>query len=169
VLHVLACYVFLVLGAFQFVPRFRRQWPGWHRWAGRLLTVCGLAAALSGVWMTLTFPRAAGDNELLFWFRIVFGSLWSVFMVLGFVAIRRQEVSQHRAWMTRGYAVGAGAGAQAIVHIPWLLIFGSNPGELPRSLLLGAGWIISLAVAEWSIHRRTPRRAARPAASPEAI
>jgi uncharacterized membrane protein len=162
VIHILTCLVFNVLGAFQFVPRFRRQWPAWHRWAGRFLTVFGLTAGLSGVWMTLTYPRAEGDDELLFWLRLLFGSLWVVCMVLGFAAIRRKDVAQHRAWMTRGYAIGAGAGTQALVHIPWLLLFG-KPGELARALLLGAGWVISLAVAEWSIRRRPAGHAIRPA------
>ena len=162
VLHILSCLIFNVLGAFQFVPWFRRQWPAWHRQSGRLLSVCGLAAALSGVWMTLTYPRAEGDNDLLWWFRLIFGGSWAVFMVLGFMAIRRRDITQHRAWMTRGYAIGAGAGVQALVHIPWFLIVGAKPGVLARSLLLGAGWVISLAVAEWSIRRRTATRATRP-------
>jgi uncharacterized membrane protein len=163
VLHILTCLVFNVLGAFQFAPRFRRQHPAWHRRAGRLLSVCGLAAGVSGVWMTVTYPRAEGDDELLFWFRLVFGSAWVVCMVLGFVAIRRRDVARHRAWMTRGYAIGAGAGAQALIHIPWFVLVGSKPGELARALLLGAGWAISLAVAEWSIRRWPSRQPVRPA------
>lgn len=160
VLHIVTCSVFNLLGAFQFLPRFRRERPAWHRWAGRLLTVCGLAASLSGVWMTLTYPRAKGDDELLFWLRLVFGSAWAACMILGFLAIRRRELARHRAWMTRGYAIGAGAGAQAVIHIPWMLLFGV-PGELARALLLGAGWAISLAVAEWSIRRRAGSHAIR--------
>jgi len=52
--------------------------------------------------------------------------------------------------MMRGYAIGMGAGTQALVHLPWLLIVGT-PTELARALLMGAGWVINLAVAEWII------------------
>jgi hypothetical protein len=130
---------------------------------GRVLTVFGIVAGISGVWMTLTYPRVEGDDELLFWFRLVFGSLWVVCMILGFTAIRRKDVLQHRAWMMRGYAIGAGAGSQALVHIPWILLLG-KPGDLARALLLGAGWAINLAVAEWIIRRRPASQPIRPAA-----
>jgi uncharacterized membrane protein len=163
VLHILSCLVFNVLGAFQFAPRFRRRQPDWHRRAGRVLTVCGIVAGISGVWMTLTYPRAEGDDALLFWFRLLFGSAWVVCMAWGFAAIRRRDVMQHRTWMMRGYAIGAGAGTQALVHIPWILLLG-KPGDLARALLLGAGWVINLAVAEWIIRRRAASQLVRPAA-----
>jgi hypothetical protein len=153
VLHVLSSSVFSVLGAFQFAPQFRRRWPNWHRLAGRFLTVCGLTAGLSGLWMTQFFPLVEGDGELLYGFRLMFGVAMVACMLLGFAAIRRRDIARHRAWMTRGYAIALGAGTQALVHIPWLLL-GGKPGELSRALLLGAGWAINLAVAEWRIRTR---------------
>jgi predicted membrane protein DUF2306 len=54
--HVVGATVYCLLGALQFAPGFRRRRPGWHRAAGRLLVVCGLAAALSGVWMPCPSP-----------------------------------------------------------------------------------------------------------------
>jgi uncharacterized membrane protein len=152
VLHLLCASAFGIVGAFQFVPQFRRRRPGWHRAAGRVLTAAGLLAALSGLWMTVFFPRVEGDGELLDAFRLVFGVAMAMCMVLGFAAIRRRDVAAHRAWMTRGYAIGIGAGTQVVVHIPWLLL-GGKPGALARALLLGAGWAINLAWAEWIIRR----------------
>ena len=46
-------------------------------------------------------------------FRWVFGSLMVASLVLGVVFIRRGDVVTHSAWMTRGYAIGQGAGTQA--------------------------------------------------------
>jgi hypothetical protein len=74
-------------------------------------------------------------------------------IVLAVAAIRRRDIVQHSAWMIRGYAIGLGAGTQVLTHLPWFLIFGM-PGELPRAVLMGAGWVINLAVAEWIIHKR---------------
>jgi hypothetical protein len=103
--------------------------------------------------MTLFYPRPVGDGDLLAGFRLVFGTAMVVSIVLGLAAIRRRDIARHRAWMTRGYAIGLGAGTQALIHVPWFLIFGT-PGELPRALLLGAGWVINLAVAERIIRSR---------------
>jgi len=73
-----------------------------------------------------------------------------IFVILGLFNILRRDFTRHRAWMMRGYALGLGAGTQALPGIPWVLIFGT-PGELSRALLMGAGWSINLAAAEWII------------------
>ncbi|MFF5108378.1 DUF2306 domain-containing protein [Streptosporangium sp. NPDC000509] len=153
VLHIFSVSVYSVLGAFQFAPRFRGRRPGWHRVAGRVLVLCGLVAALSGLWMNLFYPRPVGDGDLLAGIRLVFGSAMVVAIVLGVAAIRRRDIARHRAWMMRGYAIGLGAGTQALTHLPWFLIFGT-PDEFPRALLVAAGWVINLTVAEWFIRRR---------------
>jgi uncharacterized membrane protein len=163
VVHISSACLFCVLGAFQFVPGLRRRRPGLHRVMGRLLVICGVFAGLSGLWLTLFYPHVEGDGPLLFGLRLVFGSGLVGCMALGFAAIRRRDIAQHRAWITRGYAIGMGAGTQALVHLIWIPILGT-PGELARALLLGAGWIINLSVAEWSIRKDAPRaRAAQPA------
>ncbi|MFF5210167.1 DUF2306 domain-containing protein [Streptosporangium sp. NPDC000396] len=155
-LHIASAVLYSILGAFQFAPGFRRRRPGWHRAAGRLLIPCGLAAALTGLWMTLFYPRPEGDGDLLAGFRLVFGTAMALSIVLGLAAIRRRRIARHRAWMIRGYAIGQGAGTQVLTHLPWVLIFGA-PGEFTRALLMAAGWVINLAVAEWIIRKRPAR------------
>lgn len=160
VLHIISASLYCVLGAFQFAPGFRRRHRGWHRAAGRVLVPCGLVAALSGLWMTLFYPLPTGDGALLSAFRILFGSAMVVSIVLGFTAIRRRDIARHSAWMMRGYAIGLGAGTQALTHLPWVVIVGT-PGEFTRALLMLAGWVINLAVVELVIREqrtRTPRR-----------
>jgi uncharacterized membrane protein len=161
VLHILSATPFCILGAFQFASGFRRRWPGWHRVAGRLLVLCGLAAGLSGLWMTLfypLYPRLQG--ELLFGFRLLFGSGMVLSMALGLRAILRRDIARHRAWMIRGYALGQGAGTQALTFLLWFLSFGT-PSALTSELLMGASWAINLAVAEWIIRRGSATGRAR--------
>lgn len=156
VIHILGATLFCILGAFQFAPRFRRQNPNWHRIVGRILVLCGLAAGLSGLWMTQFYPLSGLQGDLLYGFRLLIGSAMVVSIVLSFFAIRRRNITQHRAWMMRAYAIGQGAGTQALVSILWLVILGT-PSELGRDLLLIAGWVINLAVAEWIIRSNTSR------------
>lgn len=157
VVHVLSAVPFSVLGAFQFIPAIRRQHPGWHRAAGRLVIACGLAAALSGLWMTIFYPQ---PGDFLTGVRLFFGSAMTASLVLAFAAIRRREVARHRAWMLRGYAIGLGAGTQTLLFISSIIILGP-PGELSEALLHGLGWLVNLAVAEWAIRRRYGQGAAR--------
>ena len=76
-------------------------------------------------------------------------------IILALAAILRRDITRHQAWMMRGYAIAVGAGTQAFTLMPWILIAG-EPSEFPRALLMGAGWVINLAVAEWFIRRRPP-------------
>ncbi len=78
-------------------------------------------------------------------------------IALSFSAILRRDIARHRAWMIRGYAIAQGAGTQALISILWLVILGA-PSELGRDLLLIAGWIINLAVAEWIIRANRSRQ-----------
>jgi uncharacterized membrane protein len=149
VLHIVGASLYSILGAFQFV----RRRPGRHRMTGRALVVCGLVAALSGLWMTVFYPRPEGDGDLLAVFRLVFGTAMAAFLVLGFAAVRRRDFRRHRAWMMRAYAIGLAAGTQAFTQLPWMLLVGPL-GEIPRALLVAAGWVVNLAVAEWIIRRR---------------
>jgi uncharacterized membrane protein len=154
ILHIVSASLYAVLGAFQFAPRFRRRRLGWHRAVGRFLLVpCGLLVGLSGLWMTLFYTRPAVDGDLLSAFRLLFGSAMIASIVLGFTTVLRGDVKRHRAWMMRAYAIGLGAGTQVLTLMVGELIAGP-PNELSRALLMGAGWVINLAVAEWAIRRR---------------
>ena len=113
--------------------------------------------------MTLFYPWPDGDGELLYGLRLLFGSAMALSIVLGIVAIRRRDFVGHGAWMIRGYAIGLGAGTQVLTHLPWFLLLGT-PDELPRALLMGAGWVINLAVAEWIIGKQPTRPARRASA-----
>jgi hypothetical protein len=117
------------------------------------VVLCGLLVGLSGLWMTLFSPWPAGDGVLLYGLRLLFGSAMVVSIVLGFTTIRRRDVRRHRAWMLRGYAIGLGAGTQVLTLAVGAVILGP-PNELSRALLMGAGWVINLAVAEWAIRTR---------------
>jgi uncharacterized membrane protein len=153
VLHIVGAAVYIVVGAFLFVPSIRRRKPAWHRRAGRVVIVSGLVAALSALWMTQFYALPASDGVLLHAFRLVFGFGMVGSIVLGFLAIRRREIARHRAWMMRGYAIGLGAGTQAMLFLFGELIFG-KPDVLARALLMGAAWMLNLAVAEWIIRGR---------------
>jgi uncharacterized membrane protein len=165
VLHIVGAAIFAVLGPFQFVAGFRQRRPGWHRAAGRLLVACGLVVALSGLWMTLFYSRQPGTGDLLYVLRLLFGSAMVGCIVLGFAAIGRGDVRAHRAWITRGYAIGLGAGMQVLTQMVWEIVAGP-PNELSNGLLNGASWVINLAVAEWAIRRRPASPAGTPRPRP---
>lgn len=152
VIHIISSAIYALLGAFQFVSRLWTRGIKWHRWVGRLLVPCGLFVGLSGLWMTLFYPRPEGASDLLFFFRLFFGSGMILSITLGFISIRRRDVAQHQAWMTRAYAIGMGAATQVLTGMVGALILG-EVNEFENALLVGTAWVINLAIAELSIRR----------------
>ena len=157
VLHILGSATYVLLGALQFVPRFRRRHRTWHRRAGRIVAMAGLLVAASALWMTLLYAPKPGTGDLLYVLRLVFSAAMVACLILGFTAIRRRKIPAHRAWMIRAYAIALAAGTQAFTEGIGQALLGT--GELEGDLAKAAGWAINLAVAEWAIHRQAkPKR-----------
>ncbi|GAA2177767.1 DUF2306 domain-containing protein [Arthrobacter parietis] len=155
-IHIPTVTLYLLLGAFQFIPSLRsgkRGRPSWHRISGRILVPTGLLAALSGLWMAIFYDLPPLDGVLLLVLRLVFGTAMVVSIILGLLAVRRHNYVRHSEWMTRAYAIGISQGTIVVVTIPWILLIGPVT-ELSRAILIGASWVLSLAVAEYFIHRR---------------
>lgn len=119
-LHIVTAVAFSLLGALQFSPGLRRRRIRWHRLAGWFLVPCGLLTALSGLWlahrrgigsMTGTAPGDY-DGTALYFVRLVVGLAMAVSLVLATQTILQRDVTRHRAWMMRAYALGLGAGTQ---------------------------------------------------------
>ncbi len=159
-LHAGGGSLYLLLGAFQFYTPLRLRWPRWHRLAGRILVVAGTLAALSGLWMTQTFPSAPGNPDLLYGFRVMFGLGWIICLTLGLLAARQRDIPTHSAWMMRAHAIALGAGMTVLTFGFWLLIGGSDSPQV-SALTQFAAWSINLALAEWFIQRRNRKHPIR--------
>jgi len=155
--HIIGATLYSLLGAFQFTRGFRHIKPRWHRYVGRLLIPSGLIVALSGLWMAKFYPWPEYDGVWLYGLRLLFGTAMFLFLVLGYFAARQRDFNSHASWMIRAYSIGLGAGTQVFTHLPWFL-FPSIQGELARTVMMGAGWVINLAAAEWIIRRQQARK-----------
>lgn len=145
--HIVSVTIFSLLAAFQFAPGLRRRWPAWHRAAGRVVAMAAFGAAFSGLWMAGTYAIVPADSDLLHGLRLLAG--WGMVFATtrGLMAILGGNVESHQAWMRRAYAIGLGAGTQALILGPAMLMFG-QPDDMPRALMMGAGWVLNLVVAE---------------------
>ena len=158
VLHILGATVYALLGAFQFSQSPHTRW---HRIAGRIAFPAGILAALSGIWMTLTYPWANADGEAVYAARLVFGTGMALSLILGVTSAVKRNIPAHKAWMLRAYAIGMGAGTQVVTHLPWFLLVG-QPTEAPRAVMMISAWVINLAIAEWLIRKENGAPNPRP-------
>jgi len=107
--------------------------------------------------MSHFYPWPKGDGEALYVLRLVFGTAMLVSMVLGLYAIRRRDFNAHGDWMIRAYAIGMGAGTQVLTHLPYFVFVGT-PDESTRAVLMAAGWVVNVVVAEWVIRKGSTRK-----------
>lgn len=154
-LHVAGGVVALTLGPWQFVSRLRTRRPAVHRFIGRIYLVAVLTAGVGGLMLaptTYTGPIAAVGLGVL-------AVLLLSTSVAAYVTIRRRQVAQHRAWMTRSYALIF----TAVTFRLWLGAVPAAGFTFEQAYVTGAwaAWVINLAVAELLITRpqkRLPRR-----------
>ncbi|GAA0940867.1 DUF2306 domain-containing protein [Pseudonocardia zijingensis] len=169
VAHVFTAGVALVLGPLQFVPAIRAR-RRWHRRIGRTYLLAGvLPAALTAVPVALLSGRIITQVGL-----VIPAAGWLMTGSLAVRAIRRGDVTAHREWMTRNYALTFLA-VTARILVPLMLLTGLATGVVaPAGAQAAAtslipvgqvlGWVIDLAVAEVLIRRaRRSRSASRPA------
>jgi uncharacterized membrane protein len=154
VLHVLVVVPYSIIGAFQFSPGIRRRNRPWHRAAGRVLGAFGVLTALTGLWMAHFYPWPAGDGVGVYVERLVVGFAMLVSIVLGLDAVRHRDFKTHGEWMIRAYALGMGAGTQVLTHMPYFMLVDTPPGETGRTVMMGLGWALNAAFAEWIIRRK---------------
>ncbi|NOT75923.1 MAG: DUF2306 domain-containing protein [Cyclobacteriaceae bacterium] len=100
--HVLIAGMVLVIGFFQFSTSLRHRSPGLHRTLGKIY-VFGILffSAPGGFVMSLFINR--GSLVLLSFF--VQCTLWFWFTYLAYHKIRKRDITSHREWMIRSFAL----------------------------------------------------------------
>jgi small-conductance mechanosensitive channel len=98
--HIISGPLALLLGTILISDTFRRQWPLWHRFLGRLEVVVVLVAvAPSGLWMA----RHAVGGPIAAAGLVVLAVLTSACTALGWRAAVRRRFREHERWMWRTY------------------------------------------------------------------
>jgi uncharacterized membrane protein len=166
-LHVILGGLYLALAPFQFVRRIRSRHLGYHRWVGRVLVSIGLVIGTTGVFMGMFIPIAGWIER---GYISVFGVLFLVALVKGFLHVRAGRVALHREWMIRAFAIGLAVVTQRLIFIPALLVV-ADPTEGPVAMLSAvsfmAAFVVHSSLAEVWI--RLTRRSSPPGTSTKVL
>jgi uncharacterized membrane protein len=160
-LHVVLGGLYLALAPFQFVRRIRSRHLSYHRWVGRMLVSIGLVVGVTGLFMGMFIPIAGWVER---GYIGVFGVLFVVALIKGFVHIRAGRVALHREWMIRAFAIGLAVATQRVIFIPALLAV-ADPTQGPVAMLSAvsflAAFVVHASVAEAWIRLTRKRRVPR--------
>jgi uncharacterized membrane protein len=156
-IHIVPGLLFMILGPFQFSESIRARHVHWHRWNGRMFMTIGFIIGISALLMSFTMQSIGGVNQAaatilfaLFFLFALSRALWH---------IRRRQVTLHRQWMIRAFAIGlAVATIRPIVGI----FFATSrfSGLTPAQFFGTAFWIgfvLHLIAAEAWIHATLPQ------------
>ena len=96
----------------------------------------------------------------------LFGAMFLLSLALGFAAIRRGDITRHRAWMTRAFAVAIGISTERL-FFSFLDVALTPAGFRPPVIFvisIWSAWIVTIGAAElWIRNTRVPPATGRSA------
>ena len=102
--HIVPGLLFMVLGPLQFSSTIRARHLRWHRWSGRIFVSCGVVIGISALVMSFGMPAIGGINQATA--TTLFATFFLFALCKAFWHIRQREITLHREWMIRAFAVG---------------------------------------------------------------
>ncbi|HWB28692.1 MAG TPA: DUF2306 domain-containing protein [Chitinophagaceae bacterium] len=153
--HVTSGAVALGIGWFQFLKKFRARNIRRHRFIGKMYVLAIVFfASTSG--MVLAFHADEGLPA-----QLGFGCLsfvWFYTTLRAWLAIQNGDVFQHRAWITRSYALTMAA-VTLRIWLPLALTFKLS-FHYAYPAIAWFCWVPNILVTEWFILPRTVKSAA---------
>ena len=142
-MHVLGSGLCLLIGGFQFSKRLRSNHLQLHRNLGRVYLVLVLIGGLGGL---ILAPNAVGGLVARIGF-FMLGVLWLFSGLQAYLAIRRKDITTHRVWMMRNFALTFAAVTLRI----YLNVFAAIGVDFSESYPVVAwlGWVPNLILIEW--------------------
>ncbi len=114
--HILPGVVYLVGAPFQLSRSFRERHFTVHRRMGRVLIPAGITAGIFAIVFGTLFPFGGLSEASA---TVVFGIYFVTALVTAFVAIKGGDVTRHRQWMIRAFAIGLAVGTIRV----WIGLF----------------------------------------------
>lgn len=149
--HVLGGGTILIIGGFQFIASIRARRIAVHRWTGRAYLVGVLLGGVGGA--VLAFGADGGPVA-----RVGFGLLaivWLTSGTLAFRAVRRGDLTGHRLWVSRNYAL-AFAAVTLRIQLPILQGGFGLDFDAAYPIVAWLSWVPNLILVDWWL--RMPAR-----------
>jgi len=144
-LYMVPGLLFLTLAPLQFVGQIRKRRIGLHRGLGRILAICAAISGLFALVASFRFPAFGGISTQAA--TVFFGAIFLFSLTKALRHIRRKEVSLHREWMIRTFALATGTATVRVFLTLLPALSGLGLEEVfGASFWLGFG--VNLVVAE---------------------
>ncbi|MCR8845094.1 DUF2306 domain-containing protein [Paenibacillus sp. SC116] len=147
--HIVSSVIALVIGAYQWFPRWRKKFRGAHRTLGMLYGIGVLFGGISGLYLAV---YATGG-----WIaQMGFGVLAVLWLYTAYYGVREGiegNYREHRKWMLRNYALTFAAVTLRLMILLSVSLFGGENFLVYYVIISWMCWVPNLFVAEWLIRR----------------
>jgi uncharacterized membrane protein len=155
--HIVPGSLFMVLGPLQFVRRIRSRYISVHRWSGRVFVASGIIIGITALMMSFQMAIGGANETAATTF---FAVLFLFALGKAFLHIRRREITPHREWMIRAFAIGlAVATVRPIVGL-FFALSDLSPEEF-FGIAFWLGFTLNLIAAEIWINYTRPKLTAQ--------
>ncbi len=101
-LHIIPGIIFLVLGAYQFIPYFRNKYIKLHRFIGKVFLFLAAIIFITAIALALFVPFGNWLETLV---TIFFGSYLLYGTYKAYVYAKARKIKLHQKWVTRVYFI----------------------------------------------------------------
>jgi len=149
--HTISGVIALLAGPLQFSARFRQRYLRFHRVLGRIYVICVFVGAFTGIALAAGRPGLPGTTMQ--------AAAWIVCTSAAFITARNRQITQHRQWMARSYAVTFTFVSSRVLNL-WPRYW-SHLGDAFAAVGVIAFTLVSLLVVDIGLNWRelTTRRA----------
>ncbi len=154
-LHIVPGVVYLLLAPFQLWRRFRTRHLRLHRLMGRIALPAGLVSGVLALVFGTLYPYGGPVESAA---TVVFGLYFLTALARGYLAVRRKDITAHRRWMIRAFAVAVGIGTIRIwiglFEATGLLAIQDNTGTVWFGVAFWLAFLMHAAAAELYLRAR---------------
>ena len=147
-LHVGLGALALLIGGFQFISKLRDRFKALHRTVGKIYVVSVFISAVAGLGIAV-FAEGGIVAKLGF---AGLAIAWFYSNYRAYTAIRRVDISEHREWMIRNFALTFGA-VTLRLWMPLFLGGFEMKFETAYPIIAWLAWVPNLLIAEMLVRR----------------
>src|SRR5271168_2377056 len=148
--HTLAGTLALLIGPINFSSRIRQRFLKLHRVLGRIYVISVFVGAATGVALAWGRPGLPGTSMQ--------AAAWVVCTTAAFITARNRQITQHRQWMARSYAVTFTFVSSRVFNL--VPAYWSHLGDVLSAVGVIAFTLASLLIVDLGLNRHelTTRR-----------
>lgn len=149
--HTLAGTLALLIGPINFSKRIRQRHLQLHRFLGRVYVISVFVGSFTGIALAAGRPGLPGTTMQ--------ATAWMICTTAAFLTARNRQITSHRQWMARSYAVTFTFVSSRVLNL--VPAYWSHLGDVLSAVGVIAFTLVSLLIVDLGLnwHELTTRRA----------